>query len=276
MGPKKKPTPAITGQGFAYPRDPSQRELDACVVPSFQRATVLREAGWNGGLYGCIGLELSNDNRNVHSGHFCMFGNLFRNPVQAFQAAKFWEGANEIKLEISIDSVEIFTFTDSLASELLDSAAVSHKFIRDGQEVDTTELQELGITGFSLRAFVVPTRETYAKVIVGLFPLLLAELSDEHPLLGNPLFPAISLCSPREFALGPPTTTTRRSTRWGFPFWPLLVLGADLEDCPSFPPGEELRGKMAEVLHKAFKPEIKNGPAALLKKLERAERSRTL
>ena len=53
-----------------------------------------------------------------------------------------------------------------LASKLLDSDAVSHKFIRDGQEVDTTELQELGITGFSLRAFVVPTRETYAKVIV--------------------------------------------------------------------------------------------------------------
>ena len=89
MGPKKKPTPAITSQGFAYPRDPSQRELDACAVPSFQRATVLREAGWNGGLYGCIGLELSNDNRNVHSGHFCLYGNLFRNPVQSFQGAKF-------------------------------------------------------------------------------------------------------------------------------------------------------------------------------------------
>merc|ERR1711911_42427 len=60
----------------------------------------------------------------------------------------------------------------------------------------------------------------------------------------------------------------RARDRWGCPFWPLVVLGTAQSACPILPPGSELRGKIAEILRKSIKPELKNGPATLLKRMD--------
>ena len=267
---KRREAPSISGNGFKNPRDLSTTEFDALLVPSFQRATetVLQDAGWNGGLYGAVGLQLSNDNRTVAFGQFCLFGRVVRNSMHTIAAAKFWPGTDDIKLELQLSNATMFSFTDSLASNLVDSHNVEHRFLRDGNVVTPEELADLGINGFCLRAYVTPSRETYAKIALGLMLLPLADLLDENPLAENPLFPAISAGAAGEFPLGPPLAAAvpRARDRWGAPFWPLIVLGASKDTCPNQPSGTELRGRMAEILRKAFKPELKNGPATLHKR----------
>ena len=271
-GGKRRETPTICGNGFKNPRDLSEEEFEATLVPSFARATetALQNAGWNGGLYGAIGLQLSNDNRAVAFGHFCLFGKVVRASSHTVAAGKFWSGMDDIKLELQLGDASIFNFTDSLASNLIDSADVTHRFLRSESALDRDELEDLGVRGFCLRAYVTPTRETYAKFALGLLPLPLAELLDEHPLAESPLFPAISAGAAGEFPLGPPLSAAvpRSRDRWGAPFWPVIVLGTSRATCPNQPNGGELRGKMAEILRKAFKPELKNGPANLLKRWE--------
>lgn len=269
---KKKATPSISGPGFNNPRNPSLAELRKLVVPSFERAveTVLPAAGWQGGLYGAIGLSLSNDNRAVDKGSFMLFGKLAKAPADGIsaQAAKFWSGAGETKLELQVSDAAIFNFEDTLTSDLLDSSHVKHAFKHGDAVVSDADLATMGITGFCLRAVVIPTRETFAKITLVLYPLPLDELLEEHPLAENSLFPAISFSSLGEFALGPPAAGLRLPTPWGFPFWPVLTTPTEFSVAPNVPSGTDLRACMAAVLRKTSKPETKNGPAALHKRWE--------
>ena len=269
---KKRGVPSIVGHGFKNPRDPTAEEYKSCIVPSFERATetALQNAGWNGGLYGTVGLQLANDNRSVLFGHFRLYRRVFHNALFTTSAAKFWSGMDEIKLELDLADASIFSFTDTLVSNLVDSSNIAHRFLRGDIALGEDELEDLGVTGFCLRAFVNPTRETYAKIAIGLLPFPLADLLDDHPLANNILYPAISVGSAGEFPLGPPLAAAvpRARDRWGCPFWPLVVLGTAQSACPILPPGSELRGKIAEILRKSIKPELKNGPATLLKRMD--------
>ena len=269
---KKKAVPTISGQGFNNPRNPSLQELRSLVVPSFDRAieSVLPETGWQGGLYGAIGLELANDNRSVGKGHFLLFGKVAKPPANslAAQAAKFWPNVGELKLELFIDNAMIFNFEDSLTSDLIDSSSVPHRFSNGESVLEEDQLEELGIKGFCLRAVIVPTRETFAKISLVILPLPLEDLLNTYPLAENPLFPAISLSALGEFAMGPPAAGLQRPNPWGFPFWPLLVTPTDFSSAPNVPSGTDLRACMGAILRKTYKPEAKNGPAALLKRWE--------
>ena len=274
-GKRPAQVPTITGQGFENPRDPTPDELNAVVIPSYERATdedqALVGAGWNGGLYGTICLTLANDNKTVDSGCFWLVGKVFRANWFSVQGAKFWQAADETRLELSLPDATIFKFPDSLASEWLDSSELTHRFVdKEGKVLADETLAELEIRGFAIRAFVIPTRENYAKISIGLVPLPKDALFEQHPLAENPLFPCISVSSPGEFPLGPPVTSQapRAPRQWGFPFWPLLVRGADASSCPAFPRGAELRAKMAAILRSAVKPEMKNGLALLQRRME--------
>ena len=120
---KKRGVPSIVGHGFKNPRDPTAEEYKSCIVPSFERATetALQNAGWNGGLYGTVGLQLANDNRSVLFGHFRLYGRVFRNALFTTSAAKFWTGMGEIKFELDLAEASIFSFTDTMVSNLLGS-----------------------------------------------------------------------------------------------------------------------------------------------------------
>ena len=243
---KKKAVPTISSQGFNNPWNPSLQELRSLVVPSFHRAveSVLPEAGWQGG----------SSQRQKYS--------------LTAQASHIWPSTRELKLEFFIDNATIFNFEDSLTSDLIDSSGVPHSFSNGESILEEYQLEELGITGFCLRAVIMPTQETFAKISLVLLPLPLEELLNTHPLAENPLFPAISLSSLGEFAMGPPAAGLQRQNPWGFPFWPLLVTPTDFSSAPNLPSGTDLRACMGAILRKTCKPEAKNGPAALLKRWE--------
>ena len=265
---KRKAAPTISGPGFNNPRDPTLTELKRLVAPSFERAQeelLPNLANWSGGLYGAIGLNLANDNRSVESGCFLLYGQLSNTPISA-QCAKFWPRGNDLKLELRFEDMSIFNFKDSLTSDLLDSAAINHIFTRGDTQIERAELEDAGINGFCIKAFITPTRETFAKIHLALLPMGLDELLDAHPLADNPLFPVISLTTPGEFPIGPAAAGVRLPDPWGFPIWPILTTTTNLNDVPNVPSGTDLRAAMAAILRKATRAEAKNGPAALLRR----------
>ena len=267
---RAKSTKIITGSGFKHPRDLTLKEVKRLEVSSFNRVTdsILPGLGWKGGLYGLIGLQLTNDNRSITTGNFFMVGQLFQDSdTKVFQAAKFWAGPDtaDIDLHISVPSAEIFTFKSSMVSDLIDSREVSHAFFRGSQRIEEDEAEAL-VPGFSLRLFVIPTRENYAKVTLVLYPLSLENLLDLHPLAEDPNFPGLSLCS-GEFPIGlPQSQPPRPPAPWGSPILPVVIPGIPFLDCPNVPSGAEFRNKMAFVLRSVTRPDIKNGPASLTKR----------
>ena len=260
----------IAGTGFKHPRDLSLKEVKRLEVSSFNRVTdsILPGLGWKGGLYGLIGLQLANDNRSITTGNLFLVGQLFPDSdTKVFQAAKFWAGPDtaDIDLHISIPSADIFTFKSSMVSDLVDAREVSHAFFRGSQRIEEDEAEAL-VPGFTLRLFVIPTRENHAKVTLVLFPLSRDNLHELHPLAEDPNFPGLSLFS-GEFPIGlPQSQPPRPPAPWGCPILPVVVPGNSFSDCPTVPTGIEFRSKIALILRSVTKPEIKNGAATLTKR----------
>ena len=154
-------------------------------------------------------------------------------------------------------------------SNLVKSSNITHRFICGDIALSEDELEDLSVSGFCLRAFVNPIQETYAKIAIGLLPFPLADLLDNH-LLANNISTPPSASVRLEIPLGPPLVAAVLRARdcWGCPFWPLVVLGTAQSACPILPPGSELRGKIAEILKKSVKPELNNGLATLLKRMD--------
>ena len=252
MGPKKKIS-YITGEGFRGNNELDLRDFQKLAVQGFSPnlLTNLTE-DWTGGIAGIIGLSLSNDNRRIVDGRFSIIGSLCQE--KKVSANRFWDLDNQISLVFSIADCSIFTFpSGSMVSEVIDSSLVPHRF----QEGDITlEQGNLPITlqGFSLKCAVVPSRDTYAKLSLLLFPLAKDRLLALHPLCSNPLFPGISLFS-GEFPLIPSSLARPLEKNWGFPFAPAVLPGASFDDLENIPGTEDVRAAMAQILRKAVKPE---------------------
>ena len=116
---------------------------------------------------------------------------------------------------------------------------------------------------FTVRAFVIPTGDTYAKISLLLFPLPKDMLITNHPQSGNPCFPGITLFS-GEFPLLPRSTERPLLKKWGCPLAPDLIPSADLEDAANTPRTPLLRSAIAQVLRKVIRPDAKLNNANLI------------
>ena len=266
---KKKTLRSISGPGFRSARDLLLKEIKKLSVPSFDRVVehLLPDLGWKGDLYGSVGLILSNDNKSIVNGNFFLSGQLFPgSESKRFQAAKFWSAGTDLDLQLSINNASIFNFSSTLTSDFVDGSDVTHAFFKGNQRLETEEAEAAGIPGFCLRLFIAPSKETFAKLTLVLYPLPLAVLLESQLLAENVRFPGLSVFS-GEFPIGPPQTAVPRTpTPYGCPILPVVIPGSPLTDFPNTPSGIEIRRKIAEVLRAAVKPEIKNGPAMLLKR----------
>ena len=259
--------PVITGDGFKGRADLSLDDIKKLAVESFSKESIYTlSEDWSGKIAGVIGLSLSNDNKRVTDGKFFLVGTLCAE--KKVMATKFWNLPDQpgtsrntldaLQLSFSIPDCEIFKFPNGgLVSELVDGGAITHSFMRGDVEIPQDDLPE-SILGFSVRAYIIPTRETYAKIIILLYPLAKDMLVSSHSLSNNPMFPGITLFS-GEFPLFPMSSTPPLNKNWGCPISPVIIPGMDLEDAVNFPKSTLLRAAISQVLRKALKPESKGG-----------------
>ena len=229
MGRKKTPTiPTIAGEGFRGKEDLNVADLKKLAVDSFNKEALKKlTPDWSGEVAGMIGITLSNDNRRSIDGRFVLLGSLCTE--KRVNAGKFWNQMDlpgtsnshpdSLSLCFSIPDCEIFKFPGGgLVSEYVDGDALPHTFYRGDVIVQKENLPD-SYLGFAVRAFVMPTRDTYAKISLLLFPLPKDMLIANHPLSGNPCFPGITLFS-GEFPLLPRSADRPLLKKWGCPIAP--------------------------------------------------------
>ena len=179
-----------------------------------------------------IGLSLSNNNKRVIKGRMFLIGSLCKEKKEA--AAKFWNNQEQLSLVFSLDDCSIFNFPNGgLVSELVDGSTIPHCFQRGEEPVPSGTLPDT-IVGFSVKCFIIPTRDTYAKLIILLFPLPKDMLLELHPLSSNPLFPGLTLFS-GEFPLIPQSANPPLEKNWVSLFAPAILPGALFDDSGCYP-----------------------------------------
>lgn len=301
MGKKKAGSiPTISGDGFKGKGDLTRDDIKKLVVEGYGKDSMKSlTTDWSGEVAGVVTVSLSNDNKRIIEGRFCLIGSLFTN--KKVTAGKFWsvldlaagqpQPAGTVQpdqatavtgssvsmpepvppppqpwhLMYSIPDCEVFRFPDGgLVSEIVDGDRFPHSFYRGETLVPEDELPE-GYLGFSLRAYVAPTRETYAKITILMYPLAKELLVSAHPLSRNSMFPGITLFS-GEFPLIPKSSAQPRQKGWGCPLVPAVIPGMDLEDSTHFPRSPLLRAAIAQVLRKAVKHEAKSNHPNLIQR----------
>lgn len=273
MGKKKSPkVPSITGEGFKGKRDLNLDDLKKIAVESFNKDAIKKLVpDWSGEVAGIVGLTLSNDNSRSIDGRFVLLGSLCSE--KRISAGKFWSqmdvpGTSGVQPETlslcySIPDCEIFKFPNGgLVSEYVDGDAVPHSFVRGDTQVQEDDLPD-SYLGFAIRAFIVPTRETYAKLSVLLYPLTKDMLASNHPLSDNPGFPGITLFS-GEFPLLPRSLERPLMKNWGCPITPAIIPGADLDGSANMPRTPLIRAAVAQIMRKAVRPDAKLNYAHLI------------
>lgn len=290
MGKKKTAAiPTIGGDGFKGKEDLTRDDVKKLVVEGFGKNSMTAlTTDWSGDVAGLIVVSLSNDNKRIVEGRFCLIGSLCSN--KKVSAGKFWNVLDQTTgqphpstsaeppvpgseadppqpwyLTFSVPDCEVFRFTDGgMISEAVDGDRFPHVFHRGDTEVSEENLPE-GYLGFSLKAFVTPTRETFAKITILLFPLARDLLSSAHPHSGNCMFPGLTLFS-GEFPLIPRSAALPLQKKWGCPIAPAIIPGMDLEESAHFPRSPLLRAAVAQVLRKAVKHEAKQNHPNLMQR----------
>lgn len=272
MGKKKSKAPSISGEGFKGTAEISLADLKKITVEAFNKDALKHLApSWSGEVAGMVGLTLGNDNRRILDSRFILLGVLCTD--KRVNAAKFWDNMDapsssqsspeSLSLSFSIPDCGIFKFPNGgLVSEYLDGDAIPHKFLRGDVQVPDGELPD-SYLGFAVRAYIIPTRETYAKINLMLFPLPKDMLNSNHPLCENPCFPGISLFS-GEFPLLPRSADNPLKKNWGCPLTPAVIPGASTEESNNVPRTPLLRAAVALLLRKTHKPESKSGHQNLM------------
>ena len=274
MGKKRTPAvPTISGDGFKGSAELSVEDLRKLTVEGFGKESLTNiTTDWSGEIAGLVGLTLSPDNGRVIDGRFLLIGSLCRD--KRVGAGKFWRlgGQNQPEAEpltfsFTIDDCEILKFPNGgLTSEIIDGDAVKHDFYRGNVLVQKDSMPD-SYMGFSLRAYITPTRETYAKITLILYPLAKDMLTATHPMSEYLAFPGLTLFA-GEFPLIPKSSAPPLSKSWGCPFAPAIIPGTDWNDSSSCPRTPLLRAAVAQIMRKALRPEAKANHPALLQRWE--------
>jgi len=247
---------------FAGPSEVSSATLKKLVIADHEEdvSAALRRFKWNGKTAGAIVLDLSEDNRRVVSGTFCVRGTLGKET--RLQADKLWpEGDSQMALNIRIPAGEQFTFSDgSLASDYLQSDRVAHKFqVReDGgswRNLAEEEIEDWGGGQFCLR-LVASLHKASArggvtlKYWVLLFPGEPEAVLNVSELAQHASWPGIAVCE-GEMSLLPAC-----GKAWMAPIFPLLMAATPLHVADNFPTGEELRRCVDSIMARSAAAEV--------------------
>ena len=161
---------------------------------------------------------------------------------------------------MSIEDLTIFKFQPgSLCSAYVSSLDLDFQFTQGNSNVPTALFSQTGLSEFCLRAFCYPTSDSFAQLVVLLFPLSETQLA-ENPLYLDPYFPGIRLFD-SEFSLSPPSSQSPIAALWGFPLAPAVFPGASWDDAPGFPSGLRVRIALSKLLksNESYEPREYSG-----------------
>jgi len=254
MSRRKKETNIKSSTGFSNPTDLSLEELESISITSLEsiKDSLLSNLNWNQGAIGLVCLTLSADNQNVASGNLVLLGILFN--TKTINANHFWICNSPTSLTISIPDLSVFSFPDgTMVSNYVPSSAFSFHFSRNNSIIQPSDLSSAELSDFCLRAFVYPTSDSYARILILLYPASEDSLAS-FPLYSDHRFPGIKLCD-YEFPLAPagPVSPLRRF--WGFPLVPAIFPFTEWTPDSLLPTGLCLRSAMSSILRSAVLPD---------------------
>ena len=266
----------IRSAAFADPCDLSTDELSLLSVETTDDfvTNLLSRTNWNGGALGCLSATLTGDICRVDSATFHLLGKLWAN--KNINVTSLWPTQAATTLSLTIEDLSIFTFPDnSMVSNYVSSIDLQFSFSQAGVVLEEENFSLAGVSNFCLRAYMYPTSDAYAKVVLLLLPCDLAELST-NPLYLDPRFPGIRL-KEVEIPLAPPPLLSPVEKTWGFPLICAIFPGSDWEDAPGCALGDGLHSALAELLCSASLPDAKaNHDSYLTRLAELAENEDSL
>ena len=248
--------------GFSDPIDLSIEVLQSLSVVSVDDfdTVLLSAVNWNKKTLGCLSVTLSPDNLRVEEARFNLLGSLWDN--KTFHAASFWTTVNPTQLTISLPDLSMFVFPPgSLCSNYLSSGDIKFNFSQNGQLIPPNLYQATNLSAFCLRLFVYPTSDSYAKVIILIYPFPLTVLAS-NPLYLDHSFPGLKLAD-YEFSLAPPSLLSPINDTWGFPLAPAIFPGKDWDLDSGIPSGLRLRIALSQLLRSPILPEVKANVSGL-------------
>ena len=260
--PPKKPIPIIEHESFSQTGEFSDNDFKTLIVSTFDEAATLQE-GWTDEPLMLIGMELSQDLLHVDNARTLLYGKVFKTESKTIAAKKLWN-SNTMQLKVHELDLTAFKFKEDLTSELLDHGEINHKFIdkNDGLEVPEDVRADLGCTGFSMRATLVPTGPEKADLLLVVYPLPAEDLKNDQTASTDARFPGI-LVAKEPVTIGLKTTTVTES-EIPSPVCPVFVAQtATIDDDAHFPPTAEIMAKMLALLRKVAIPETKIDHAAV-------------
>ena len=257
----------IRSAAFADPCDLSPDDLIALSVDSASDLAqiLLPNVNWNGGAVGCLSATLTADNERVESASFHLLGELWMDKV--FNVSNFWPTTTATSLNLSLEDLTVFSFPEgSLVSNYVCSTELDYSFSQGSSTIMREDFDAAFLSEFCLRAFAHPTTDSFAKIVIMIYPCSLATLT-AYPLFQDSRFPGIRL-SDVEIPLAPIPTLSPLQKSWGFPLACAIFPGSDWTEAPGRPLGYRLRVALSELLRSACLPEAKATHASLLQRLQ--------
>lgn len=231
-------------------------------VASFEEAAASLLDEWNGGIIGLAGISLSSDNRVIENADFLLQGAILEDDDrQKVSANKFWTLPTKTSLVFRDLDASAFVFEQNLVSNYVSHTALEYDFLdKDGTPLSPESLEAVGISGFCIRAFVVPFQANWANLHVLLYPWELDKLREDYPLYSDPKFPGVQAFK-LKFPLGPPAML-----KWGHPINPAVLPGAPVDDHHAFPSGADFARAIAALFRAAVQPDTKSNSTSLAKR----------
>jgi hypothetical protein len=212
----------------------------------------LKHFSWGGKAAGCIVLQLAADNLTVTSGRFTARGKLAKEEVK-IEASKIWADVDAgLHLTLKIPDGGDFIFNEGgLCSDFLDMEGVDYCVTtssRGGQAVLHDDYSQRGVGSFCIRLVCHLQKATKKSGVtlgyaVLLYPGTANDVLETSDLAKNPSWPGLKMAEGEMAMLPNPRVA------WRCPLLPLLMTGTPWEDDIITPPMEELRQKIAWIMH---------------------------
>ena len=235
------------------------KHLEKLSAPDLKTALDKIIGGWRGKVTAIVSCELANDTRMLANMNMNLMGEIFDRQTKSFKTDRFWETGTPLTLNLhSLDSNK-FTFKGSMVSELLDWSEIDHSFTGENSSEQLAEgdVQQTGVPGFCLRAYLTPTCATHLKLNLALYPLPKAKLLEEFAVGNDAAFPGFS-CFYGDIQLHPVSSKVLPFTNWGSPAAFILLCASPLagENTP-IPTTAVFRAALSALMRTAVKPEMK-------------------
>ena len=236
MAPAAAQPTTIVSDDFRRTAELTRDELMKLVIGAPSEAAELIKQ-WNGGTVCTLLIHLSNDNKTVQNCSVLLVGELYPDR-KVISLNGVYESCPALSISIGPIDGNTFDFIPGKTySELKDSSRVDHQFLRDGYVLDAPTSAAAGLTGFTLRAYIVPSGAEWTKLVILLYPVPKASLLANHLACVDPRFPGISLLS-KDIQLEPTTLSTMAKI-WGCSILPAIIPGEAFTT--NFPPSADLR-----------------------------------